>query len=199
MRARWRPAVVPLALIAGARRRRSPSALANGWLVACLGIPPFVATLGTLGIAQGLALVVTDGQSVVGIRTALPRSMPARWLGLPLPIVIALVAYAAVPRRALPHPLRHLRLRARRQPRGAALAGVAPNELPDRASTRSAALMAGFAALLMTARMNAGHPTAGLGLEFDAIAAVARRRHLVRARQRLAARHAARRARRSAC
>jgi ribose transport system permease protein len=33
--------------------------------------------------------------------------------------------------------------------------------------------MAGFAALLMTARMNSAHPTAGIGLEFDAIAAVA--------------------------
>ena len=33
--------------------------------------------------------------------------------------------------------------------------------------------MAGIAGLLMTARMNSGHPTAGLGLEFDAIAAVA--------------------------
>ena len=34
-------------------------------------------------------------------------------------------------------------------------------------------LMAGIAALLMTARLNAGHPTAGIGMEFDAIAAVA--------------------------
>ena len=34
-------------------------------------------------------------------------------------------------------------------------------------------LMAGFAALLMTARMNSAHPTAGIGMEFDAIAAVA--------------------------
>jgi ribose transport system permease protein len=33
--------------------------------------------------------------------------------------------------------------------------------------------MVGLAGLLMTARMNSGHPTAGLGLEFDAIAAVA--------------------------
>jgi len=33
-------------------------------------------------------------------------------------------------------------------------------------------LMAGFAALLLTGRMNAGHPTAAIGLEFDAIAAV---------------------------
>ena len=30
-------------------------------------IPPFVATLGTLGMAQGLSLIVSDGQSVVGI------------------------------------------------------------------------------------------------------------------------------------
>ena len=33
--------------------------------------------------------------------------------------------------------------------------------------------MAGVAALLLTARMNAGHPTAAVGMEFDAIAAVA--------------------------
>ena len=33
----------------------------NGLLVAVLGIPAFVATLGTLGIVQGVALVVTDG------------------------------------------------------------------------------------------------------------------------------------------
>ena len=45
--------------------------LANGYLVAGLNIPPFVATLGTLGMAQGLALIASDGQSVVGI----PRSV----------------------------------------------------------------------------------------------------------------------------
>jgi ribose transport system permease protein len=32
--------------------------------------------------------------------------------------------------------------------------------------------MAGFAALLFTGRMNAGHPIAAMGMEFDAIAAV---------------------------
>ncbi len=41
--------------------------LLNGWIIADLDIPPFVATLGTLGIAQGLCLVLTDGQSVVGL------------------------------------------------------------------------------------------------------------------------------------
>ena len=33
--------------------------------------------------------------------------------------------------------------------------------------------MAGIAALLLTARMNSAHPTAAIGMEFDAIAAVA--------------------------
>ena len=32
--------------------------------------------------------------------------------------------------------------------------------------------MAGFGALLLTGRMNSGHPTAAIGMEFDAIAAV---------------------------
>jgi ribose transport system permease protein len=33
--------------------------------------------------------------------------------------------------------------------------------------------MAGLAGLLLASRLNAGHPTAGIGMEFDAIAAVA--------------------------
>src|SRR6185295_4580279 len=53
---------------------------ANGLLVVTLGIPPFVATLGTLGVAQGIALVLTNGQSVVGIGTALSGIYVSRWL-----------------------------------------------------------------------------------------------------------------------
>src|SRR6186997_1125860 len=34
--------------------------ITNGLLVVKLGLPPFVATLGTLGIAQGIALVLTS-------------------------------------------------------------------------------------------------------------------------------------------
>ena len=47
--------------------------LVNGVLVAVFDIPPFIATLGTLGIAQGLSLIVTDGQSVVGIPRSIER------------------------------------------------------------------------------------------------------------------------------
>src|SRR3954469_13740084 len=61
--------------------------IANGLLVAVLGLPPFVATLGTLGIAQGLALVLTGGQSVVGIGERLPALYESRPIGIPFSIV----------------------------------------------------------------------------------------------------------------
>ncbi len=61
--------------------------LANGALIAFLDIPPFIATLGTLGIAQGLSLVVTDGQSVVGLPRSIQVVYSGDMLGVPVPIV----------------------------------------------------------------------------------------------------------------
>jgi ribose transport system permease protein len=146
--------------------------LANGYLVARLTVPPFVATLGTLGMAQGLALIASDGQSVVGIPRSVSEVYLAAPLGVPLPIVIGAVAYLAF--HAL---LYHTRfgtyifaLGGNRE--ALVYAGLSPTRLLIAVYAISGA-MAGFAGLLMTARMNAGHPTAGLGLEFDAIAAVA--------------------------
>ena len=146
--------------------------LLNGCLVALFDIPPFIATLGTLGIAQGLSLVVTDGQSVVGIPRVLQQVYGGTFGGVPIPILIGIVAFAAI----------HLLLYRTRfgnyifalggNREALKLAGVS-----DRAMLVATYLvggtMAGFAALLMTARMNSAHPTAGIGLEFDAIAAVA--------------------------
>ncbi len=146
--------------------------LLNGWLVAMAGIPPFVATLGTLGMAQGLCLIVSDGQSVVGIPRAVRDIYSATLAGLPVPVVVALLAYAVF--HVL---LYHTRF-------GTYIFALGGNRDALRYAGLSPAkwligvyaiggLMAGIAGLFMTARMNAGHPTAGLGLEFDAIAAVA--------------------------
>ena len=146
--------------------------LANGALVALIGIPPFIATLGTLGIAQGLALAVTDGQSVVGIPPSIERVYSGTLFAVSIPIIIGAAAYG----------LGHLLLYHTRF--GAAVFALGGNREALRlagASDRAmlivvyavGGLMAGFAALLMTARMNSAHPTAGIGLEFDAIAAVA--------------------------
>jgi len=145
--------------------------LANGLLVVGLGLPPFVATLGTLGIAQGLALVATGGQSVVGIGDALPALYESRLLGIPFSIVIALAAFAV------------FRFALRQTRWGAYVSAIGGNrESLVLAGVRAhryhvglyvlAGAMAGFAALLLTGRMSSGHPTAAIGMEFDAIAAV---------------------------
>lgn len=147
--------------------------LLNGTLVAQLGIPPFVATLGTLGVAQGLALVVTDGQSVVGIPDAVQQMNSGLWFGvLPPPIAIAALAYVAM--HLL---LYHTRFGAYVFALGGnrealALAGINARSYLI-AIYVLGGLMAGVAALLLTARINSGHPTAAIGMEFDAIAAVA--------------------------
>jgi ribose transport system permease protein len=146
--------------------------LVNGWLVTALNLPPFIATLGTLGIAQGLSLVVTDGQSVVGIPATIERVYSGTLVGVPVPIILAAIAYGIV----------HLLLYRTRF--GVAVFALGGNRealrlagVSDRAMLVAvyalSGLIAGFAALLMTARLNAAHPTAGIGLEFDAIAAVA--------------------------
>lgn len=146
--------------------------LLNGVLIAFLDIPPFITTLGTLGIAQGLSLVVTDGQSVVGI----PRSIEAIYsgsaAGIPLPVILAALAYT------LTHGLLyHTRfggyvfaLGGNRE--ALKVAGISVHSMLTRVYAFGG-LMAGFAALLMTARLNSAHPTAGIGMEFDAIAAIA--------------------------
>jgi ribose transport system permease protein len=146
--------------------------LLNGVLVAALDIPPFITTLGTLGIAQGLSLVATDGQSVVGIPRGLQQVYGGTFGGVPIPIIIGVLAFAAF--YVLLYRTRFgsyiFALGGNRE--ALKLAGV-----PDRtvliATYAVGGAMAGFAALLMTARMNSAHPTAGIGLEFDAIAAVA--------------------------
>lgn len=69
--------------------------IVNGILVAKYDISPFIATLGMLFVGKGLALVVCNGQSV---RSDLPdhfmAMMSESFLGLPVPIIIAIVGVA---------------------------------------------------------------------------------------------------------
>jgi ribose transport system permease protein len=145
--------------------------LLNGTLVVYGGIPPFVVTLGTMGVAQGLALAITDGQSVVGIGRTLPALYLGSWLGVPFPILIAAGAYAVC------HLLMyHTRFGTYAFAIGGnreslTLAGVRVNAYHV-AIYAVAGFVVGCAGLLFTGRMSAGHPVAGIGLEFDAIAAV---------------------------
>ena len=145
--------------------------VANGLLVVALGLPPFVATLGTLGIAQGLALVLTGGQSVVGIGDALPALYARAPLGVPFSIWVAAAAFVAF-RLSVSQTRLGAYVSAIGGNREAlVLAGVRAN-LYQVAVYAIAGVMAGLAALLLTGRISSGHPTAAIGMEFDAVAAV---------------------------
>jgi ribose transport system permease protein len=146
--------------------------LANGVLIAVFDIPPFITTLGTLGIAQGLSLVVTDGQSVVGIQRSIEHIYSGSVAGIPYPILLAALAYAVT--HILLYRTRFgtyvFALGGNREALN--VAGISVRGMLIRVYMFGG-LMAGFAALLMTARLNSAHPTAGIGMEFDAIAAIA--------------------------
>ncbi len=145
--------------------------LFNGALIAKLGLPPFVVTLGTLGIAQGIALVLTDGNAVVVGNPGVAQLYAWTLLGIPFPVIVALLAYA----------LTHLLLYHTRfgtyvfaigGNRDALLLAGVKAKVFHIAIYVFAGLMVGLAALVLVGRMNSAEPTSAIGMEFDAIAAV---------------------------
>jgi ribose transport system permease protein len=145
--------------------------LFNGVLVSVLTLPPFVVTLGTLGIAQGAALVITDGNAVTGIGTAAASFYAFAPLAIPISLIISLAMWGVT----------HVLLYHTRFGNGVfavggnrdalVLAGM-PAHLYHIAIYVIMGVVVGFTALLLIGRMNSGHPTVAIGMEFDAIAAV---------------------------
>ncbi|HEY9278979.1 MAG TPA: ABC transporter permease [Eoetvoesiella sp.] len=145
--------------------------LFNGALVALLALPPFVVTLGTFGVAQGAALVLTDGNSVAGFGPAISSFYASSVAGIPLPVLIAAGCWL------LTHVLLyHTRFGTYVFAIGGnrdalVLAGVRTN-LYHIGIYALTGLVVGVTAVLLTGRMNSAHPTGAIGMEFDAIAAV---------------------------
>jgi ribose transport system permease protein len=67
--------------------------LGNGAMVSLLGLPPFVVTLGTLGIAEGASLVLTEGNAVSGLGPGVATLYALEILAVPFPIVVALATW----------------------------------------------------------------------------------------------------------
>ncbi|MGU7842893.1 ABC transporter permease [Burkholderia sp. AW33-5] len=143
----------------------------NGTLVARLGLPPFVVTLGALGVTHGVALVMTDGNAVVVANPVVATLYGSSVLGVPFPVACALAAYS-VTHLLLYHTRFGAYVFAIGGNRDAlTLAGVRVRVYHVAIYVMSG-LFAGLAALLLVGRMNAAEPNAAIGMEFDAIAAV---------------------------
>jgi len=146
--------------------------LFNGLLVAAFDLPPFVVTLGTLGAAQGLALVAAEGRTTMGVAEGLRWFWDGNWLGLPVPLWLAALTWAVI--HVL---LYHTRFGARVFALGGNREALRFGGITVKWSLLWVYVLGGvcvgLASLLLTARVNGGHPTVAIGLEFDAIAAVA--------------------------
>ncbi len=154
--------------------------LINGTLIARVGLPPFIATLGMLNVARGLALVLSDVRPVYFpnnpefaefFRGSIVDSLTPG-VDFPLPN-IALVFFGSAILAGFILSKTVL---------GRYIFAIGSNEEATRLSGVRAmrykasayvlsGLFAGLAGVMLAARLNSGQPSEGFGMELDAIAA----------------------------
>jgi ribose transport system permease protein len=146
--------------------------LINGTAVATLRIPPFIVTLGAMGIFRGLALLATDGKAVVGVPSSFGYLAEGNLLRVvPVPLVIVLLVALAT----------HFML-SRTQPGRYSYAIGSNVEAARYSGVRVAryqvlfyvllGALTGLAGSIESARLVTGQPTSGEGYELRVIAAV---------------------------
>ena len=143
----------------------------NGFVIAKARISDFIVTLGTLSIAAGVALVISDGKPVEVInRTMLDLSTKS--VG-PLRLMVIVALVVAVLAHVLLFQTRfgtHL-LATGGNAEGSRAVGVRTQRVKIAAYTFSGA-MAGLAAVLLVSRVGSAEPAAATSLLLNAVAAV---------------------------
>jgi ribose transport system permease protein len=144
--------------------------LINGVLITKVKLPPFIATLGMMSGARGLALVLTGGVSLFDIPQSFGWLGGGKFLGIPVPVyflVLITIVGAFVLNRTL---LGRYAFAIGSNPETARLSGINIAKYLTLLYVISGAL-AGFGGVLQASRIITGQPTAGTGYELDAIAA----------------------------
>ena len=71
--------------------------LVNGVIISCGKVPAFIATLGTMNIARGLAYLTNGGKSITGLPVPLANIMGTKLFGsMPISILYVIVLYALI-------------------------------------------------------------------------------------------------------
>ena len=142
----------------------------NGFLIARFRIAPFIATLGMMTAARGLALIYSDGRPISKLSGDFNFIGQGSIVGIPVPIVLLLVV--AVGARLLLNNTRFGRhvyaLGGNEQ--AARVSGVNVSRVKIGIYTFSG-LLAGLGGMIVAARIGSGNPQLGTGAELDAITA----------------------------
>jgi ribose transport system permease protein len=160
--------VIALGLLAG-----SSLGFLNGLGVTLGKMQPFIVTLAMMSVARGFAFLWTGGRGIdlIGDQPALFERLGQDLGRVPVPALILLASVA----------VSHLVLTRTRFGRfvyaigsnetAARLSGIAVERVKTLVYT-ICGFLSGVAAMIYTARTNAGRPDDGIGFELDAIAAV---------------------------
>ena len=144
----------------------------NAILVVVLTINPFIATLGTLSVFQGLAFAVTGGKTIVVDDPTLAYIGIGTLFGLPVPILVFIVAFiVAVDVRTF-HAMGQHHLRDRRQRRGGAPIGSARQVDAGRALHPFRHRPAAVAGVLILGQLSAASPQVGATFLLSVVTAV---------------------------
>ncbi len=162
------PVAILLGLLAGAL-----CGAFNGFFVAYIKVPAFIATMAMLGIARGAAYLMTNAEPIRCTDKAFTQLGTGRWLGvIPLPVIYAVVWIVVI----------WLFLNKTRMGRyiyaiggnveAARFSGININIVKLVVHIISG-LLAAWAGIVMAARMYSGQPAVAVGWEMDAVAASA--------------------------
>ncbi|MHC9043247.1 ABC transporter permease [Microbacterium saperdae] len=143
----------------------------NGFVVSVMKVPPFIATLGMLTLASGLAYVIGGGAPINGLPSEFGAIANTQFFGLTIPVILMIVGIIG------------LGIVMRRTAWGMRVYAVGGNELAARiAGVKTGRVLfsvyaisgalAGLSGIMLASRVITGAPTLGQGYELDAIAAV---------------------------
>ncbi|MFN8677131.1 MAG: ABC transporter permease [Thermomicrobiales bacterium] len=160
----------PLAILAGLTIGTAFGAC-NGLLITRVGLPPFIATLGTLSIGRGLIYVVTQGYPVTAPRDELLLQIGQGYVGqIPMPVIIMVVVTILATLFLGKTTLGRYIYAVGGNEEAARLAGINVNNVKMFVYTTSG-FLASVSGIILLSRLVSAQPTAGLGQELPVIAA----------------------------
>jgi len=161
---------VPLAIVAGIGIGAC-AGIMNGFIVAKIGINPFVTTLASLSIFRGLTMIITQGRNISPLPAAFNAIGQTRFFDIQSPIWITLILII----------LGDIVLRKSRffrqnyfiggNEKTARLSGI-PVDKMKILNYMLTGLFAGMAGIILSSRLGTASVTVGIGLELRVITAV---------------------------
>lgn len=164
------PMAAPLAVSAGLGVGIACGAV-NGVVIARLGVPPFVATLGMLSVARGLTYIYSDGMPIAGLSPSFLWLGQGQVLGVPVPVYFFAGTFILLWILLNKTTFGRYIYAVGGSEKSAKTAGIGTRKVIVSAYAL-AGMLAGLGGLILTARTTTGLPQAGVSYELDAIAAV---------------------------